>query len=354
MKTITKPHLSICIPTYNFGKFIGQTLDSIIPNLTERVEVVILDGGSTDNTANVVAQRQQNFPQIKYHRQEFRGGIDRDIAKVVSLSQGDYCWLFSADDIMILGAVNKVLNSIRSNCDIYLCEHIWCDYEMHPIVEYQIFNHITDPETFDLGNAEQRQRYFSKARTSEAFFSFLSGPIFRRGIWTKGEGIPESFYETCWGLAGRFLSLVPGGLVVHYLGERLLYKRGVNKRGDNNSFRELGVVNRLRMSVEGFTHIAETIFGKNSQETFHIRRVIRNEWPLRSLIRIKLLAATFPQQENIEILKRVAAKHYLNAGVGNRCRYMLFRLMPISFIKLAFFLRNILRKTGFLHGRPRQ
>jgi abequosyltransferase len=65
------PHisLSICIPTYNFGKFIGQTLESIIPNLTEAVEVVILDGGSTDDTADVVAQKQRNFPQIQYHRQ---------------------------------------------------------------------------------------------------------------------------------------------------------------------------------------------------------------------------------------------------------------------------------------------
>ena len=232
MKTKTKLHLSICIPTYNFGKFIGQTLDSILPNLSEGVEVVILDGGSTDDTVHVVAQRQHDFPQIKYHRQEFRGGIDRDIAKVISLAHGEYCWLFSADDIMMPGAVDKVLNSIQSNCDIYLCEQMLCDYEMHPIKEYPIFNHITTPEIFNLGNAVQRQRYFSEARTSEAFFSFLSGPIFRRDIWERAKGIPESFYVTCWGLAGRFLSLVPNGLVVHYLGERMIYKRG-----GNDSFR---------------------------------------------------------------------------------------------------------------------
>ena len=120
------PHilLSICIPTYNFGKVIGQTLDSILPNLVEGVEVVILDGGSTDDTARIVAKRQRNFSQIKYHRQGFRGGIDRDIAKVISLAHGDYCWLFSADDIMISGAVDKIINSIQSNCDIYLCEQI--------------------------------------------------------------------------------------------------------------------------------------------------------------------------------------------------------------------------------------
>lgn len=339
------PHilLSICIPTYNFGKFIGQTLDSILPNLTEGVEVIILDGGSTDDTANVVVQRQRDFPQIKYYQQGFRGGIDRDIAKVISFAHGDYCWLFSADDIMMSGAVEKVINFIQSNCDIYLCEQILCDYEMHPITEYPIFNHITTPGIFDLGNALQRQIYFSTARTSEAFFSFLSGPIFRRDVWERAEGIPESFYNTCWGLAGRLLSLVPGGLVVHYLGEKLLYKRG-----GNDSFREKGLVNRVQISVEGFAHIAETIFGKDSQEAFHVRRVIRNEWALRSLMKIKLLTATFPQQENIETLKSLASKHYLNAGVGNMCKYLIFRVTPIPLIKLAVLLKNILIKSRSL------
>lgn len=321
--------LSICIPTYNFGKFIGQTLDSILPNLTEGVEVVILDGGSTDDTAHVVAQRQRDFPQIKYHRQEFRGGIDKDIAKVISLAHGEYCWLFSADDIMMPGAVNKVLDSIRSNCDIYLCEQMLCNYEMQPIKEHPIFNHITTPEIFDLGNELQRQRYFSNARTSEAFFSFLSGPIFRRDLWKKTDGISESFNETCWGLAGRLLSLVPGGLAVHYLGGKLLYKRG-----DNDSFRENGIVNRLRISVEGLTYIAETIFGKDSQEVYHIRRVIRNEWSLRAVLSIKLLTATSPQQENIKILNKVVAKHYLNAGIINLCRFAIYTLAPISLLKL--------------------
>jgi abequosyltransferase len=320
--------LSICIPTYNFGKFIGQTLDSILPNLRDGVEVVILDGGSTDDTAVIVEKRQREFPQIKYHRQEFRGGIDRDIAKVVNLANGKYCWLFSADDIMMSNAVDKVINSIQSNVDVYLCEQTLCNYEMQPMKEHPIFYNITSPETFYLGDAVQRQRYFSEARTSEAFFSFLSGPIFRRDVWERANGIPESFYDTCWGLAGRLLSLVPYGLVVYYLGERLLYKRG-----GNDSFRDQGVVKRLQISVEGFAHIAESIFGKNSQEAFHIRRVIRNEWPLRTLLSIKLLTATFPQQEDIGLLKTLAAKQYLNSGLLNMCRFLIFTLTPIKFLK---------------------
>jgi abequosyltransferase len=333
---MTKLHLSICIPTYNFGKFIGQTLDSILRNLTEGVEVVVLDGGSTDDTGHVVAQRQHDFPQIKYHRQEFRGGIDRDIAKVISLSHGDYCWLFSADDIMKTGAVDKVLNHIQSHCDIYLCEQTICDYEMHAIKEHPIFNHITAPEIFHLGDALQRQRYFSEAKTSEAFFSFLSGPIFRRDIWDRSKGIPESFHETCWALAGRLLSLIPDGLIIHYLRESLIYKRS-----GNDSFLEDGVVNRLRITVEGFTHISETIFGKDSFENYHIRRVLRNERTLPHLLGIKLIVATSTQKEKMAALNEIVCKHYSNVGIVNRYKYEIFKLMPITFLRLGLLLKTI-------------
>jgi abequosyltransferase len=338
MKETVKPKLSICIPTYNFGRFIGQTLDSIIANLAHGVEVVILDGGSTDNTDIVVEEKQKTAPQIVYHRQGYKGGIDRDIVKVITLAQGEYCWLFSADDIMMAGAVEKILGSIKTNCDVYLCEQTLCDFEMQNQKGYPVFDHITSSEIFDLGNKEQRQRYFSHARTSEAFFSFLAGPIFKKSVWEKASGVPDSFYDTCWGLAGRLLSRIPDGLKVHYIGESLLYKRGINRRGDNNSFKELGVVKLFMISVEGFSHIAETIFGKGSQEAFHIQRVIRNEWPLRTVIYMKTLTALYPQQESYAILKELAAKHYYSSGFGNKLRYLLFRIIPLSLLRLAYML----------------
>ena len=335
--------LSICIPTYNFGKFIGQTLDSIIPNLFEGVEVVILDGGSTDDTANVVAERRRDYPQIEYHQQGFRGGIDRDITKVISLAHGEYCWLFSADDIMKPGSVSKVLNAIQSNLDIYLCELTFCDFYMQPIRENPIFTGITTPEVFDLGNEKQRNKYFSNARTSEAFFSFLAGPIFRKDTWERAGDIPESFYTTCWGLAGRLLSLIPGGLHIKYLGESLLYRRG-----GNDSFMEHGVVNRLRISVDGFSHIAETLFGKNSEETYHIRRVIRNERTLLHLMLIKLQVVTSQQQGEIEELFSIVSRHYSNAGIVNKFKYVVFRLMPISLLKIGDKLKAIMRNKRII------
>ncbi len=335
--------LSIGIPTYNFGKYIGQTLASIIPNLTDDVEVIILDGGSNDNTAQVIAQIQLEYPRIKYFQQNFRGGIDRDIATLVSLSQGEYCWLFSADDVMKSGAVEKVLDIIKSNYDVYLCELTFCDYEMKPLRENPIFKTISKPELFDLGNEEQRNRYFSNAQTSEAFFSFLAGPIFRKNVWDSANNVPESFYDTCWGVAGRLLSLIPQGLSVYYLGESLLYRRG-----ENDSFLDKGVVNRLRITVDGFFHIAESIFGENSSETYHIRRVIRNERSLLHLLFLKFQATALQQGNSIEELNEIVYRHYYNAGLLNILKYHLFRIIPIFIIRLGDIVRRVLLRRRIL------
>ena len=331
--------LSICIPTYNFGKFIGQTLDSILPSLTEEVELILLDGGSTDNTSSVVAQKVLGIEQVHYHQQGYRGGIDRDIAKVVSLAHGDYCWLFSADDIMKPDAINKVLNSIRSSLDIYLCEQTLCTFDMEPIQEHPIFNTVSTSTVFVLGNKEDRKRYFVEARTSEAFFSFLSGPIFRKELWDRANSIPDSFYGTCWALAGRLLSQVPDGLVIHYLGENLLYKRG-----ENDSFLENGVVNRLRISVDGFAHIAETIFGKDSDETYHIRRVIRNERTLFHLLFIKLQVSAARKDTDIDELHSIVSRHYSNCGIVNTLKLAAFNLMPRPLVVMADMLKKTLIK----------
>ena len=50
----TNYKLSICIPTYNRAAYIGETLASIISQSNDDIEIVIVDGASTDNTADVV------------------------------------------------------------------------------------------------------------------------------------------------------------------------------------------------------------------------------------------------------------------------------------------------------------
>jgi len=332
---MNKISLSICIPTYNFGKFIGQTLDSIIPNLREGIEVIILDDGSTDNTDIEVEKRLTQNNQIKYHKQGFKGGIDKDIAKVISLSKGEYCWLFSADDLMLPGSVDKILNILPTGYDVFLCEQFLCDYNMNIIKRYSIFKNINRQEKFDLSDIKQRKRYFKEALNTEAFFSFLAGPIFKKTVWDNSEDIPESFYKTSWGLAGRLLSQVPKGLIVYYLNETLLLKRS-----GNDSFLNNGLIKRIQITIDGYSHIAATIFGNKSFEAFHIRRVMRNEWVFKTILYAKLQTKLNPEKEKLELLNKLAHRLYSSAGIINICKYAIFRFTPILLIEAIWLLKK--------------
>lgn len=330
--------LSICIPTYNYGEFIGQTLDSILPQVTSETEVVILDGGSNDDTAEKVAARQH--PQLSYHYQDFRGGIDRDIEKVISFAKGDYCWLFSADDIMLPGAIAKVLEAIKSSCDIYLCEHDLCNLEMESIGKYPAPLNLGQPKLFNLGDTDQKKEYFRLAVTSEAFFSFLAGLIFKKSVWDSAD-IPDSFRSTCWIVAGRLLSMIPSGITIQYMGEALL-----SKREGNDSFSNGSMINRNRITIEAFQHIAHTLFGVNSDEAFHIRRVLQHDLPFRALLVSKLRAYEHPDIEDINTLNRIVRMHYTDPILSNRVKCLTYHVAHPILIRAAFKFKQWLRTSS--------
>lgn len=330
--------LSICIPTYNFGRFIGETLDSILPQLTPEVELIVLDGGSTDNTSEVVRRKFETTKNFTYHRQAERGGIDLDIERVIGLARGGYCWLFSADDVMLPGSIKTVLGVLQDERDIYLCEHLMCDVHMLLCTEYPIFKTPIGPTKFDFTNSGHRKTYFEQARNSEAFFSFLSAPIFRRSIWDSAI-IPDSFRETCWIVAGHLLKAVSQGATVDYMACALLLKRG-----ENDSFADRGTVNRCRIAIEGLHHIADTIFGAQSEEAFHVKRSVRVDIPLRSLLKAKWKTTQAPALESRLVLDRIVKMHYANAGVMAQVQYAVYRLTPGSWIAGLLWIQRLMRR----------
>src|SRR3546814_13692134 len=109
---MTHIKLSICIATRNRADYIGETLSSIVGQATDAIEIVVLDGASTDATPGIVAEFQATFPRLRYVRKERNGGVDRDYDAAVVEAQGVYCWLMSDDDLLKPGAIARVLDAL--------------------------------------------------------------------------------------------------------------------------------------------------------------------------------------------------------------------------------------------------
>lgn len=295
--------LSICIPIYNCAEFIGQALDSILPQAMEGVEVVVYDGGSTDETPALMGSYTRQWTNLHYHRGSARGGIDADLVTCVAFAKGEYCWLFSGDDVMRPGAIKQALEWISKGYDIFICKHTICNKTM--VVSHEL--PVLHPDlvfTANLANSNERHEWFRHAMTTEAFFSFISGLVVRREKWQSGE-LPEAFCKSCWGHVARFLGLVNSGLTVCYVAEVWL-----DQRGDNDSFADKGVVNRFRIGIEGYHKLADSFFGHESMEAFHIRRVLRNEFSLLMLLNAKTLCVKNPEKESKQALNDLVRMIY--------------------------------------------
>ena len=324
---MTPIRLSICMPTYNFGRFIGDALESILRQAADDVEIVVLDGASTDNTSEVVRSFQARFPKLHYHRRDRRGGIDRDMAHAVELANGEYCWLFSSDDIMREGALGDVLEKITLGCDLYLCGLTLCTFDMQPIRQHRILRLRCDAE-FDLANEQDRLRYFQLAETTAAFFSFMGSLIIRKSRW---DAIPfsEAFDGTLWAHVARIFAMIPQGLRLKYLSHSYLYKRG-----DNDSFMDKGPGHRYKLAIEGYDRLADTFFPRGSIEAHAIRRAVRDELSIRALLNFKL-EDTRVNKDDILLLDRLAAAVYRERSPISRALFLMYKMTPLPLARAA-------------------
>jgi glycosyltransferase involved in cell wall biosynthesis len=110
--------LSICIATFNRGRLIGQTLASILPQLSDAIELLVVDGASTDDTQQVVLSCFEDRANCRYVRLPEKGGVDHDYSRSVELARGEYCWLMTDDDLALPGAIVRILEKLRSAPDL--------------------------------------------------------------------------------------------------------------------------------------------------------------------------------------------------------------------------------------------
>lgn len=105
--------ISVCLASYNGGKFIGLQLDSIIKQLDKDDEIIIVDDCSTDNTLRII--RSINDKRIKIFLNEINKGHVFSFGRAITLATKDIIFMSDQDDVWIDDRVtlmkNKLLNS---------------------------------------------------------------------------------------------------------------------------------------------------------------------------------------------------------------------------------------------------
>jgi len=91
------PKISVIIPVYNGERFISEALYSVIRQNYHPIEIIVIDDGSTDKTADIVNDFEGN---IRYHNQN-KSGIAAARNKGISLAEGELISFIDADDVWL-------------------------------------------------------------------------------------------------------------------------------------------------------------------------------------------------------------------------------------------------------------
>lgn len=116
-----KPLVSVCIPTYNGAEFISQSLDSIINQSYENIEIIISDNQSTDTTLDVIKSVLLSKTTITYKIiNNKQNGIGDNWNNCIKHSGGKYIKFLFQDDILEKSCISEMVDLAESNQNIGL------------------------------------------------------------------------------------------------------------------------------------------------------------------------------------------------------------------------------------------
>ena len=102
--------ISICIPAYNAEKFIKKTIESVLSQSYQHIEIVITDDCSKDQTVDVISSFTDK--RIKFYQNEKNLGVEGNWNKALKLATGKYCKMMGADDILYPNCLEEQLKII--------------------------------------------------------------------------------------------------------------------------------------------------------------------------------------------------------------------------------------------------
>jgi glycosyltransferase involved in cell wall biosynthesis len=150
------PLVSIVTPSYNQGSFIEETIESVLNQDYPNIEYIVVDGGSTDNTLDILKKYEG---RLKWVSEKDSGQSDA-INKGFSMARGEILAWLNSDDTYLAGAVRKAVEFLKDRPDTkmvygkgYLIDEEGnitgqCPTEPFNIERLASFNYILQPAAF--------------------------------------------------------------------------------------------------------------------------------------------------------------------------------------------------------------
>lgn len=107
--------LTIAIPTYNRSSLLQRTINSIVCQYDSRVELLVSDNASSDDTEEVMNKYLKEYDYIKYIRNQENIGPDNNFLQCYQKASGKYVLLLGSDDLVHHNSIKIILDFLEKN-----------------------------------------------------------------------------------------------------------------------------------------------------------------------------------------------------------------------------------------------
>jgi glycosyltransferase involved in cell wall biosynthesis len=114
------PLVSVGIPTFNRAAMLKRSIESVLSQDYEKIEIIVSDNASTDDTQAVCHEVRKNYPNVKYIKQSNNIGPTANFADVLKRASGEYFMWLGDDDWIDPSYVSHCVSLLIADSDLAL------------------------------------------------------------------------------------------------------------------------------------------------------------------------------------------------------------------------------------------
>ena len=162
------PLVTVGIPTYNRAKFLTQTIDSVLNQTYNNIEILISDNASTDHTQSLCEQYKNTDTRITYIRQEKNLGPTPNFLEVLRSATGRFFMWLGDDDWIDSNYIEECMNVLLKEEDVTIA----AGYADYYIGDRKLYTG-TVMNFLDVSGVERVKKYFSQVRHNSVFYGVM-------------------------------------------------------------------------------------------------------------------------------------------------------------------------------------